>query len=232
MSATPAEGMSTSSEATTLARASRRHRRQPVDIPVRVSRRARKLCIHVDALRNVEIVVPPRTSQDEIDSLLFRAPRVARAAAREAAEGVSSRPAARRRRVDRRPRAARSARSLARDWYREQARIEVARVVEREAKRLESHLHAPDDSRPADALGLLLEGRRAFVQLALILAPPAVLDLRRRARALPPRRHDHSPSSGSSSRAARPTYEEERDWLAEHGPELLAYRVPKRAPRA
>ena len=27
---------------------------------------------------------------------------------------------------------------------------------------------------------------------------------------------------------ARPTYENERDWLAEHGCELLAYRVPER----
>ena len=42
-----------------------------VEIPVRVSRRARKLSIHVDAMRNVEIVVPRRTTQDEIDSLLF-----------------------------------------------------------------------------------------------------------------------------------------------------------------
>ena len=42
-----------------------------VEIPVRVSRRARKLSIHVDVLRNVEIVVPPRTSQDDIDRLLF-----------------------------------------------------------------------------------------------------------------------------------------------------------------
>jgi len=42
-----------------------------VEIPVRVSRRARKLSLHVDVLRNVEIVVPPRTSQENIDALLF-----------------------------------------------------------------------------------------------------------------------------------------------------------------
>src|SRR6186997_1940136 len=42
-----------------------------VEIPVRVSRRARKLSIHVDVLRNVEIVVPLRTSQEDIDRLLF-----------------------------------------------------------------------------------------------------------------------------------------------------------------
>jgi len=42
-----------------------------VEIPVRVSRRARKLTIHVDVLRNVEVVVPLRTRQEEIDSLIF-----------------------------------------------------------------------------------------------------------------------------------------------------------------
>src|SRR5262249_13423142 len=42
-----------------------------VEIPVRLSRRARKLSLHVDAMRNAEIVVPLRTSQEEIDRLLF-----------------------------------------------------------------------------------------------------------------------------------------------------------------
>jgi hypothetical protein len=41
-------------------------------------------------------------------------------------------------------------------------------------------------------------------------------------------RHDHSREFWDVVAAARLTYKEERAWLAEHGPELLAYRVPKR----
>jgi predicted metal-dependent hydrolase len=40
--------------------------------------------------------------------------------------------------------------------------------------------------------------------------------------------HDHSVDFWAAVAAARPTYAEERAWLAEHGPELLAYRVPRR----
>ena len=85
-----------------------------VEIPVRVSRRARKLSIHVDALRNVEIVVPRRTTQDDIDALLFEH--------RAWLERQLAKPpkpfhlglAARRRRVDRRARAPDAARPVAR----------------------------------------------------------------------------------------------------------------------
>jgi predicted metal-dependent hydrolase len=64
-----------------------------VEIPVRVSRRARKLSIHVDAQRSIEIVVPTRSDASRRRRIALRASRVARATAREAAEGLSSRTA-------------------------------------------------------------------------------------------------------------------------------------------
>ena len=79
---------------------------------------------------------------------------------------------------------------------------EIARAVDREAKRLGRHVHARHDPRPAHALGLVLEGRRAVVQLAADRRAAGDPHLRRRARALPS--HPSRPlarSSGSSSRA-------------------------------
>ena len=218
----------------TVWRAPRRHRRSwRVEIPVRVSRRARKLS-H-----------PRRRAAQRRD----RRPAANDAGARstrscfehrawlerqlaEAAEGLPPRPATRT--TSSGSAASRSPAprvpSLLETWYREQARDEVERTVEREAARLGVDVHARDDPRPADALGLVLEGRRAVVQLAAD----------RRAAGGPRRtssstssvtcvHHDHSPEFWRlvAARAARPT-REERAWLSEHGPELLAYRVPKR----
>jgi predicted metal-dependent hydrolase len=41
-------------------------------------------------------------------------------------------------------------------------------------------------------------------------------------------RHDHSPVFWQMVALARPTFRDERAWLAEHGHELLAYCVPER----
>ena len=202
-----------------------------VEIPVRVSRRARKLSIHVDALRNVEIVVPPRTTQDEIDRCCSSIAPGSSAQLAKPPKHVPPRPAARRRRVDRRARAAGCRRCPSLDeWYREQARVEIARVVAREAQRLGVTYTRITIRDQLTRWGSCSKARRAVVQLAP--------DRSRRRRSSPTSSctssaiacdHDHSRRVlGSSSRAARPTYEEERDWLAEHGPELLAYRVPKR----
>jgi predicted metal-dependent hydrolase len=199
-----------------------------VEIPVRVSRRARKLSIHVDALRNVEIVVPVRTSQDEIDRLLFEH-RVW--LERELAKppktfhlglqrddvvwiGGLALPAPALPSLD--------------EWYREQARTEVTRAAEREAMRLEVTYTRVTIRDQLTRWGSCSKGGALSFNWRLILAPPAILNYVVVHELCHRIRHDHSREFWACVAAARPTYEEERAWLADHGPELLAYRTPKR----
>jgi predicted metal-dependent hydrolase len=199
-----------------------------VEIPVRISKRARKLSIHVDSLRNVEIVVPRRTTQDEIDSLLFEH--------RAWLERQLAKPPKR------------FHLGLQRDdvvwigglalplpslpaleeWYREQARVELARTVPREARRLGVTFTRITVRDQLTRWGSCSRAGALSFNWRLILAPPAILtyvvvhELCHRVH------HDHSPGFWDAVAVARPTYQEERAWLAEHGPELLAYRVPER----
>ena len=107
-----------------------------IEIGVRVSQRVKRAKIVVDPFRNVEIVVPPRTQDDVVESLLFE------------------------HRVWLERQLAKAPKSLAiglqRDevvwigglalpvpgvpsleaWYRDQARVEVTRVLQRESARL------------------------------------------------------------------------------------------------
>jgi len=199
-----------------------------VEIPVRVSRRARKLSIHVDALRNIEIVVPVRATQADVDALLFehrawlerqlaKPPKVFQLGLQRDdvvwIGGLALQA----------PRAV----SLL-EWYCEQARIEILTAVEREAKRLDvtyTRLTIRDQQTRWGSCSR--RGALSF-NWRLIVAPPAILryvvvhELCHRIR------HDHSREFWGLVASARPTYREERDWLTEHGPELLAYRVPKR----
>jgi predicted metal-dependent hydrolase len=199
-----------------------------VEIPVRVSRRARKLSIHVDALCNAEIVVPRRTTQDEIDALLFehrawlerelaKPPKTFHLGLQRddvvwiggLALPVPALPA-----LD--------------DWYREQARVEVTRIAAREARRLGVEYTRITIRDQLTRWGSCSKTGALSFNWRLVLAPPAILtyvvvhELCHRIH------HDHSAEFWATVAAARPTYDEERAWLAEHGPELLAYRVPKR----
>jgi predicted metal-dependent hydrolase len=199
-----------------------------VEIPVRVSRRARKLSIHVDALRNVEIVVPRRTTRDEVDALLFehrawlerelaKPPKVFHLGLqREDVAWIGGL-------------ALPLPQLIALDtWYREQARVEVKRIVEREARRLGVTFTRIAIRDQLTRWGSCSRTGALSFNWRLILAPPAILtyvvvhELCHRIH------HDHSAAFWAVVADARPTYEEERAWLAEHGPELLAYRVPKR----
>ena len=199
-----------------------------VEIPVRVSRRARKLSIHVDVLRNVEIVVPPRTSQDDVDRLLFEH----RAwLERELAKppqtfhlglqrndvvwiGGLALPAPRIASIE--------------TWYREQAHEEITRTVERDARRLNVTYTRVTIRDQLTRWGSCSKAGALSFNWRLILAPPAILSYVVVHELCHRIRHDHSTEFWAVVAAARPTYKEERDWLAEHGPELLAYRVPKR----
>ena len=199
-----------------------------VDIPVRVSRRARKLSIHVDALRNVEIVVPRRTPQDAIDALLFEHRAwLARQLAKPPKTfhlglqrddvvwiGGLALPV--------------PALASLEDWYREQARAEVTRIVGHEAPRLGVTYTRITIRDQLTRWGSCSKTGALSFNWRLILSPPAILayvvvhELCHRIR------HDHSAEFWSTVAGARPTYEEERAWLAENGAELLAYRVPRR----
>jgi predicted metal-dependent hydrolase len=199
-----------------------------VEIPVRVSRRARKLSIHVDAQRNVEIVVPPRTARESVDALLFE-----HRAWLERQLAKPPKPFVLGLQRDdvvwigglalptpRLP-------SLA-EWYRGQALEEIERVARREAARLGVTYTRLTIRDQQTRWGSCSKGGALSFNWRLIIAPPAVLtyvvvhELCHRIR------HDHSRAFWELLERARPTYAEERDWLAEHGPELLAYRVPRR----
>jgi len=199
-----------------------------VEIPVRVSRRARKLTIHVDAHHNVEIVVPQRTSQDEVDRLLFEH--------RAWLERQLAKP---RRRFEL---------GLQRDdvvwigglalrtppvasvdaWYREQARIEIERAVERAAARLGVTYTRLSIRDQRTRWGSCTKRGALSFNWRLIVAPPAILEYVVVHELCHRIRHDHSPDFWALVAEARPTFEEERRWLSEHGPELLAYQVPVR----
>jgi len=199
-----------------------------VEIPVRVSRRARKLSIHVDPLRNAEIVVPLRTSQEEIDRLLFEH--------RAWLERELSKP----------PKAFHL--GLQRDdvawlgglalplpavrsldaWYREQARTEITRVVDREAARLEVTYTRLTIRDQQTRWGSCSKGGALSFNWRLVVAPQAVLSYVVVHELCHRIRHDHSAEFWELMAHARPTYPDERAWLAEHGAELLAYRVPAR----
>jgi predicted metal-dependent hydrolase len=199
-----------------------------VEIPVRISPRARKLTIHVDAHHNVEIVVPKRTTQDEIDALLFEH--------RAWLERQLSKPKKQfhlgLQRDDvvwigglalRTPRVA----SLDR-WYREQAREEITRVVEHEAKRLDVTYTRLSIRDQRTRWGSCTRAGSLSFNWRLVLAPSAVLSYVVVHELCHRIRHDHSPEFWALVAESRPTYTEERAWLHEHGPELLAYEVPVR----
>jgi predicted metal-dependent hydrolase len=199
-----------------------------VEIPVRVSRRARKLTIHVDALRRVEIVVPPRTHQDNIDSLLFehrawlerqlaKPPKTFHLGLQREDVvwiGGLALPA---------PRLA----SLE-SWYREQAREEIERVVGHEAERLGVTYTRLTIRGQQTRWGSCSRSGALSFNWRLVMAPPAVLNYVVVHELCHRVRHDHSPAFWALVAEARPTFEQERAWLAEHGPELLAYEVPLR----
>jgi predicted metal-dependent hydrolase len=113
-------------------------------------------------------------------------------------------------------------------WYREQARAELKRVADHEAARLGVTYTRLSIRDQLTRWGSCSKTGALSFNWRLVLAPSAILtyvvvhELCHRIH------HDHSAAFWSAVAAARPTFREERTWLAEHGHELLAYRVPKR----
>jgi len=199
-----------------------------MDIPVRTSRRVKRPKIVVDAFRQAEIIVPPRTPQAAIESLLFEH--------RAWLERELAKP----------PRSL--ALGLQRDdvvwigglalavpsvpsveaWYREQARVEVERVLRRESTRLNIRYRSLSIRDQRSRWGSCSNRGALSFNWRLICAPQAVLSYVVVHELCHVVRHDHSPVFWQIVALARPTFREERAWLAEHGHELLAYRVPER----
>jgi predicted metal-dependent hydrolase len=199
-----------------------------MDIPVRISRRVKRPKIIVDALRNAEIVVPPRTPRATIESLLFEH--------RAWLERELAKPPKQ------------LALGLQRDdvvwiggfalalpsvpsvdaWYREQARIEIERVLRRESKRLNVSYRSLSIRDQRSRWGSCSNRGVLSFNWRLICAPQAVLNYVVVHELCHIVRHDHSPVFWQMVALARPTFRDERAWLAEHGHELLAYRVPQR----
>jgi len=193
-----------------------------------MSRRAKALRIVVDDQRNVEIVVPRRTTMDEIDALLFEH--------RAWLERELAKPPVQfRLGMQRDDVVWIGGLALARPpvrsldaWYREQAREEITRIVSHESRRLSIDYASLRIRDQRTRWGSCSPNGALSFNWRLILAPAAILsyvvvhELCHRVR------HDHSPVFWQILALARPTFESERDWLADHGSELLAYRVPER----
>jgi len=199
-----------------------------IEICVRVSQRVKRAKVVVDAFRNVEIVVPPRTQDDVVEALLFEH----RAwLERQLAKAPKS-----------------LAIGLQRDevvwigglalpvphvqslesWYREQALIEVTRVLEREAVRLRIAYRSISIRDQRSRWGSCSRRGALSLNWRLIMAPQAILAYVVVHELCHVLRHDHSDVFWELVALARPTFRGERRWLAEYGHELLAYRVPER----
>jgi predicted metal-dependent hydrolase len=199
-----------------------------IEIDVRVSQRVKRAKIVVDPFRNVEIVVPPQTHDDAVEALLFEH--------RAWLERQLAKP----------PKSL--AIGLQRDevvwigglalpvprvpsleaWYREQAGIEVTRVLEREAGRLRIAYRSVAIRDQRSRWGSCSRRGALSFNWRLILAPQAILAYVVVHELCHVLRHDHSPVFWELVALARPTFQGERRWLAEHGHELLAYQVPER----
>ncbi len=111
---------------------------------------------------------------------------------------------------------------------RREAIARISLVAQSEALALGVRYTRHHAARPAQPLGLVLEQGNAELQLAARARAARRPRLRRRARGLPPRRAaSRARRSGSSSRSAGRTTAESKQWLDEHGWEILAYRPPE-----
>jgi predicted metal-dependent hydrolase len=197
-----------------------------VEVAVRRSARARRARIVVDWHGAVEIVLPKRAPAGAVDRLL--------AEHRAWLERQLAKPPAR------------FHLGLQRDdvvwlgglalprpdvpdlgtWYREQARGDLERTAAREAGRLEVEYRSLFVRDQRTRWGSCSTRGTLSFNWRLVLAPPAILAYVVVHELCHLLRHDHSGTFWRLVERARPSYREERAWLAAHGRELLAYRVP------
>ena len=197
-----------------------------IEIALRESSRARLLRVVAHADGTVEVVVPRGTPLRAVDAMLERnrdwvARQVARSHARKL--GLQRADVAW---LHGRPIPLPRVASLER-WYRERAREVVTATAAREAGRL-GVAYASVAIRDQRTRWGSCSARGALsFNWRLVLAPPPVLGYVVVHELCHLREHNHSPAFWRLVADAWPTWERERDWLGEHGPELLAYRPPR-----
>ena len=203
-----------------------------IHIPVRVSSRSRRLKIVVDGRRKAVIVVPPRTTARAVDKLL--------ADNRDWLERELAKPLRPFRLGLQRddavwlggvpcplPGVARLDR-----WYRERAREETTRVVEREADRIGVSYSSIAIRDQRTRWGSCSPRGTLSFNWRLVMAPRAALHYVVVHELCHRLKDDHSPAFWRLVAASRPSYRDEKAWLDEHGAELLAYTVPASWPTA
>jgi predicted metal-dependent hydrolase len=197
-----------------------------VDAAVRVSQRARRLRLVVDAQRQVEVVVPPRTTATAVRALVLEhtdwLERQLAKPPRPFLLGLQRDDAVW---IGGLPRPLPAASSLGR-WYREQARTAVSGAVARDAGRLGVTYRSLAIRDQRTRWGSCSARGALSFNWRLVLAPTDVLDYVVVHELCHRLRHDHSRAFWSLVAAARPTFRRERDWLARYGDELLAYAPP------
>jgi predicted metal-dependent hydrolase len=197
-----------------------------LDVAVRVSPRARRLRIVVDAQRRVEVVVPPRTSRRAVEALLAEhAAWLERQLAKPARPFVLGLQRDDAVWVGGLPLPLPATRSLER-WYREQARRAVSSVAVREARRLRVGYRSLAIRDQRTRWGSCSAAGALSFNWRLVLAPGDVLEYVVVHELCHRLRHDHSQAFWELVGQARPTFRRERAWLRRHGDELLAYEPP------
>jgi len=192
-----------------------------VPVEVRRSPRARHARILVRSASRLELVVPRRAREGDLDGLLesHRA-WIERALARE----------------ERRPQIGLDGghwlhgslvpapRGDVERWYREQARAAATETATREAARLGVRFERIRIADQRTRWGSCSRVRTLSFSWRLVVAPRSVLDYVVVHELCHLRHHDHSRRFWAALERARPTWRAEAGWLRAHGRELGAYR--------
>jgi predicted metal-dependent hydrolase len=195
-------------------------------VQVRVSQRARRARIVVHPTREVEVVVPPRTSRRAIDLLVEENREwIARRLAKlEPVLGLD-RPGVVW--VGGEPRPAPVGVDAGR-WYRGEARRRIGAVAAWEGGRLDLRPRSLAIRDQRTRWGSCSSTGALSFNWRLVLAPSPVLRYVVVHELCHLREQNHSPAFWRLVRNALPGFEESRTWLRRYGHELLAYRPPSR----
>ena len=177
-------------------------------VEIRRSRRVRRWTLTVPWGEPVRLVAPPLLSDDEVREVLD-----------------SHRAWIERERARQVPRLALDARAVDEDEGRSAARELVTMVIEDEAPALGVNYRRIEIRDQRTLWGSCSPKGTLSFNWRLVLAPFEVLDYVVVHELCHLRVPDHSPRFWRLVATRRPGWREQRDWLRDHGPELLAFRA-------